>query len=163
MAKRWLQPDLSLVTCRSDINPPISCGLVNIWLSCSGGLPHCPCWFDPQQKTCPVAVTAAEWWHPATTCMIWAESGNRTFGKEGSNQLNSVLIKAILFMASNYSELCCFHLNSVDKLLIIQFVWALFIEFYCETQKTMNTTNYFWNAYCSSTSQMCNETTTRNH
>ena len=76
MAKRWLHPDFSWAICLSEIAPLISCGLAKIWAQCSGGLPHCPCWFEPQQKTCPEAVNAAEWWDPATTCTnFWEQSG----------------------------------------------------------------------------------------
>ena len=76
MAKRWLHPDFSWVICLSEIAPLISCGLAKLWTQCSGGLPHCPCWFEPQQKTCPEAVNAAEWWDPATTCTnFWEQSG----------------------------------------------------------------------------------------
>ena len=76
MAKRWLHPDFSWAICLLEIAPLISCGLAKIWAQCSGGLPHCPCWFEPQQKTCPEAVNAAEWWDPATTCTnFWEQSG----------------------------------------------------------------------------------------
>ena len=36
-------------------------------------------------------------------------------------------------------------------------------ECYCETQKTVDTRNYYWNVHCSSTNQTRNETTGRNH
>lgn len=66
MARRWLHPVLSWVTHTLDNNPLISCGVVNTcwsWSfdSLSGGLPHCPCWFEPQQNTCPEAKQTCCW------------------------------------------------------------------------------------------------------
>ena len=83
-ARRWLHPDFSLVTCEPQINPWMSWGNAKIGAFSSvvvpsGDCPHCPCWLEPQQNTCPMSVRAAVWWDPAATCiMVPWKSGNTT-------------------------------------------------------------------------------------
>ena len=87
-ASRWLQPVWTCVTVTLVNNPPISCGLINIWCSVewiSGGLPHCPCWFEPQQKTWPEAEHIQIYHHielsSFTTCHLMAVKLKQYFGE----------------------------------------------------------------------------------
>ena len=133
IARRWLQPDLSWLTCTPDINPPISCGVANICRSCcvntlSGGLPHCPCWFEPQQKTCPAAVNAAEWCDPATTCVtFWGDSGNTTIEK-AKRHSKSNLPCATVFLTCFWEKKIANEYQTMHKergYLEIQLVWDI--------------------------------------
>lgn len=87
-ASRWLQPVWTCVTVTLVNNPPICCGLINIWCSVewiSGGLPHCPCWFEPQQKTWPEAEHIQIYHHielsSFTTCHLMAVKLKQYFGE----------------------------------------------------------------------------------
>lgn len=82
MTSRWLQPVRSCVTETLDNNPPISCGVINIPRSVdsvSGGLPHCPCWFEPQQKTWPEAEQNSIWFDFRYYIMITYMNNKKPF------------------------------------------------------------------------------------
>lgn len=124
-ASRWLQPVWTCVTVTLVNNPPISCGLINIWCSVewiSGGLPHCPCWFEPQQKTWPEAEHIEIYHHielsSFTTCHLMAVKLKQYFG-EGREAISgypffslhleqfSIEQSKVILVCFGFTLLCC--------------------------------------------------------